>query len=63
MKRISGNKTITTQCTVDFFKAKEGTGMDFSDLITITSTSSQRDEHQGMQIDPDSPREGPSSSR
>ncbi|KAL9975422.1 hypothetical protein ACROYT_G012583 [Oculina patagonica] len=48
---------------LEYKSAKEGTGMDFSDLITITSTSSQRDEHQGMQIDPDSPREGPSSSR
>ena len=37
--------------------------MDFSDLLTITSTTSEREEHQEMQIDPDSPREGPSSSR
>jgi len=48
---------------LEYKSRKEGTGMDFSDLLTITSTTSERGEHQGMQIDPDSPREGPSSSR
>lgn len=48
---------------LEYKSAKEGTGMDFSDLLTITSTTSEIEEHQGMQIDPDSPREGPSSSR
>ncbi|KAJ7337213.1 ADP-ribosylation factor-like protein 2-binding protein [Desmophyllum pertusum] len=51
------------QMFLEYKSAKEGTGMDFSDLITIRSTTSLRDEHQGMQIDPDSPREGPSSNR
>ena len=38
--------------------------MDFSDLLTITSSgTSPADEHQGMQVDPESLREGPSSSR
>lgn len=42
---------------------KEGTGVDLSNLLTITSGSLHVDESQGMQIDPDSPREGPSASR
>lgn len=55
----------TTYIHVFAFKAKEGTGVDFSDLLTITSSSSHTVESQGqgMQIDPDSPREGPSTSR
>ncbi|XP_058954746.1 ADP-ribosylation factor-like protein 2-binding protein [Pocillopora verrucosa] len=49
---------------LEYRSEKEGTGMDFSDLLTITSSgTSPADEHQGMQVDPESPREGPSSSR
>lgn len=48
---------------LEYKSTKEGTGMDFSDLLTITSTTTDREEHQEMQIDPDSPREGPSSRR
>jgi len=51
------------QMFLDYKAAKEGTAVDFSDLLTITSSSGHKDESQGMQIDPDSPREGPSTSR
>lgn len=53
------------QMFLDYKAAKEGTGVDFRDLLTITSSSSHTVESQGqgMQIDPDSPREGPSTSR
>ena len=37
--------------------------MDLSDLLTITSSSADKDDSQGMQIDPDTPREGPSKQR
>ena len=37
--------------------------MDLSDLLTITSSSANKDDSQGMQIDPDSLREGPSKQR
>ena len=37
--------------------------MDLSNLLTVTSSSSRVDDTQGMQIDPDSPREEPSTSR
>ncbi|CAH3141866.1 unnamed protein product [Porites lobata] len=51
------------QMFLDYKAAKEGTGMDLSDLLTITSSSANKDDSQGMQIDPDSPREGPSKQR
>ncbi|XP_015774030.1 PREDICTED: ADP-ribosylation factor-like protein 2-binding protein [Acropora digitifera] len=51
------------QMFLDYKAEKEGTGVDLSNLLTITSGSLHVDESQGMQIDPDSPREGPSASR
>ncbi|XP_068692287.1 ADP-ribosylation factor-like protein 2-binding protein [Montipora capricornis] len=51
------------QMFLDYKAEKEGTGMDLSNLLTVTSSSSRVDDTQGMQIDPDSPREGPSTSR
>jgi hypothetical protein len=50
---------------LNLFQSKEGTALDFSDLMTVVSSSSssvQRhdaDEEQDMQVDPDSPRDAP----
>ncbi|XP_031552316.1 ADP-ribosylation factor-like protein 2-binding protein [Actinia tenebrosa] len=50
------------QMFLDYKASKEGTALDFSDLMTVVSLSVQRhdtDDVQDMQVDPDSPRDAP----